>query len=212
MLTPAVLALITLFHRAPAPPPQAGCPTAPAQTYATTPRACPALDVAGRIDASGVSLDPAFDVAVPVASLLRPVASPAMLAGYDAEGREVFAVPVPSTGLFHADVPLAPAMLRGLARLRLVAPSGTSEQVAHTRSEPAAEAVVADDAHAVFTWNANAYPAIRIATEPGTQPIAYAGGTATLEETTLETRARRLYVQFSDGVRSVEKSVPVFGR
>ena len=175
--------------------------------------ASPALEVAGRIDGTGVSLDPVYDVSVPPAELVRPAQDGALLTGYAADGRRIFAIAVAANGPFHIYVPLAPASQRVLARITLSngAP-GRPFAAANGPADPAAEIISLDDHSVIVAWNASAFPEIRVRESPDGAPIATGDGSGTYEQISVDTRARRLYIEFSDGVRSTARAFSIFGR
>jgi hypothetical protein len=194
-------------------PASLGCPPVPTAPIAPTAVRCPALDVSGRIDATGAAIDPAFETSAPVAELVRPAESGPVLAGYAADGRQLFAVHVAASGPFHLYVPLATAAQDVLARLTLTDDRISAER---TASKPVAEAeaeiISTSDERVIVAWNATAFPAIRVANGPEESPAAFGSGTSTYEQMTVDTRARRVYVTFSNGVRSVTRGFTIFGR
>jgi hypothetical protein len=196
----------------PTAPTIAPCPTAPMQTFATTLAACPALEISGRIDPTGVVLDPAFDVVVPPAELARASDSGALLAGFTSDGRRLFVLPIAASGPFHLYVPLAPFALQAMARITLASPVGATERIATSPAEATAEIISIDDRRVIVAWDAVAFPAIRMAETPEGRPIAYGTGVATYEQTSVDTRARIVYLTFSNGVRSVARAFTIFGR
>jgi hypothetical protein len=203
--------LAALFGAAkPAALPIRPCPAVPVAVIETSARTCPALEVSGRTDASALALDPAYDVMVPPAELARPGRGEAMLAGYAADGRTLFALPVAAGAPFHAYVPLAPALASALARLALTANGATVDRTATTHAEPAGEAISVDETHALFAWNARLFPGVRIGDGTGAQ--AFGSGSSTYQQLGVATRARRLVVEFSDGLHSATRTFAVFGR
>lgn len=189
------------------------CPATPLEAIATNARVCDALEVTGRVDSTSVVLNPAFDVLVSPAALTRPTpAGPAVLTGYSGDGRTLFSVPFAADGPFQLDLALAPGLASTVARLTLTANGTTDERVATAAEVPSAEAITLDDGHVLFVWNAHAYPAVRIAYGRDELPIATLHGSQSFEQNTIDTRGRRFIVSFSNGVRSVDRTVDVLGR
>lgn len=188
------------------------CPSVPALPFVAGAQSCPGLEISGRVDGSGVVLDPAFQVVVAAAQFSRPGRADAVLSGYGADGRSIFAFTFEANGPFHLYVPLAPAAAQSLARLHLSTAVGSSEQVPVSHGEPDAEVIAVDDAHVLFAWNARTFPAIRISNAPGTPPVAVGTGSSTYQEMTFASGARRLVVDFSDGIHSATRTFRVFGR
>ena len=208
--TPALLAGI--FNR-PVPAHIGTCPDAPPATFTATGLVCPALDVTGKVDATGATLDPAFNLLVPSAQLTRSGREPnATLSGYNASGELVFSQKFTVDGPFHVDVPLGPARAQLVHELRLVTASATAQRSATAHGEPSAETVATGDRETLFAWDARAFPAIRVTAENDPNSTSYLSGTSTFEQATLGMSARRLIVDFSDGVRSVARRLSVLGR
>ncbi|MDQ2857333.1 MAG: hypothetical protein M3R53_01610 [Candidatus Eremiobacteraeota bacterium] len=193
-------------------PHAAACPSVPSLPFAASAQACPALEISGHVDASGVVLDPAFQVVVAAAQLSRPGRADSVVSGYGADGRSIFSFTFEAKGPFHLFLPLAPAAAQSLARLHLSTAIGSSEQVPVAHAEPDAEVIAVDDAHVLFAWNARTFPAIRISNAPGAPPVAVGTGSSTYQEMTFASSARRLVVDFSDGVHSATRTFRVFGR
>ncbi|MBD5634811.1 MAG: hypothetical protein IAI49_10065 [Candidatus Eremiobacteraeota bacterium] len=212
----AVVALAAGLGGSPKPalsaPANAACPAFASPAFATGAATCPALEISGRFDATGASIDPAFDVSVPSADLARPAEGGATLAGFAADGRALFALPIAANGAFHVYVSLAPAAQQLLVRLRLTAGSTTAERTASTGAEATAELIAVSEQRVIVAWNASAFPAIRVAESPEKAPIASGSGTSTYEQMAVDTRVRRVYVVFSDGVRSTTRGFTIFGR
>lgn len=214
MLSLALL-LATLFE-SPKPavpsPARVTCPASPANVT-TLPAAgtCAALEISGRIDAAGVTLDPAFDVDVAPVELARPGHGDAVLAGYSADGRTVFAQSFSADGAFHLYVPLSQPLAQSVTRLELTAGGATAKETATAHREPQADTLSLDSAHYLLAWNAHAFPAVRVSAASAA-PILLTGGTSTYEQRTLDGTARSIVVEFSDGVRSTTRSYRIFGR
>ena len=194
------------------PSSEATRPVAPAATFVTSARACPAVEISGSADADGVSLDPAFDVSVAPAQLTRPGDGGALLSGFSSDGRTLFTLPVATNGAFHLYVPLAAVTQATLTRLTLAYGRNSTERAASEGREQSAEIIPTDESNVIVAWNAALYPAIRVAEKPGGATIAAGSGTSTFEQLPVETRARILYIDFSDGVRSFARSISIFGR
>jgi hypothetical protein len=192
--------------------PAATCPAAPTATFSTVARACPALEVSGRLDATGAALDPAFDTTVAPQELARPIESGAVLSGYAQDGRKLFALPIGASGAFHLYIPLGVAAQQALTRIVLVAGQTTAERSATGANEPSAEIISLSDTSVIVAWNAHAYPAIRVSEGAEKAALASGNGTTTYEQLPVETRSRRLFIEFSDGVRSVTEGFKIFGR
>ena len=208
--TPALLAGI--FNR-PAPAHVGTCPDAPAATFTASAAVCPALEVTGKVDATGATLDPAFNLLVPSAELARTVREPnATLSGYTSNGELVFTQSFAADGPFHVDVPLGPARAQLVHRLKLATGSATTERSATAHGEPSAETVATGDREILFAWDARAFPAIRVTADNDPTSTSYLNGSSTFEQATLGMSARRLIVDFSDGVRSVARRFAVLGR
>lgn len=175
---------------------------------------CPALEVTGRIDRAAPVLDPAFDVAVSVVEFAQsaPAAPNALLTGYAADGRQLFAVPLAAAGQFRMLVPLAPAVLNELSRLRLASGGSFVERTAYPHGEPAVEVISVDDAHVLIAWNGQHFPGLNVR-EYGSGALIGAGsGESTYEQLTVSSTAPQLVLEFSDGVHSFSRTVHVFGR
>jgi len=194
------------------PPSEATCPTAPVKTFVTAARACPAVEISGSADAGSVSLDPAFDVSVAPAQLARPGDGGALLSGFASDGRTLFTLPVATNGAFHLYVPLTGASQDALTRLTLAYGRNSTQRDASDGREQSAEIIPTDESNVIVAWNAALYPAIRVAEKPDGALIGTGSGTSTFEQLPIETRARVLYIVFSDGVRSFARSIAIFGR
>jgi hypothetical protein len=187
------------------------CPATPAAfTVLPGSRTCPALEVSGHIDAAGVALDPAFDVDVPPSQLAPQGRGDAFLAGYAADGRTLFVQSLSATGPFHVYVPLSRALGQSVQRLRLVSGSAAAEIVATTHHEAVAETLSLDPAHYLISWDAHEFPSVRV-TAQNADPLLLTG-TSTMEQHTLDSTARTVVVEFSDGVRSSVRTIRIFGR
>lgn len=208
----ALLATLVLASRGAESSSHPACPAGMPVSVAGIARACPALEVSGSVDEAGATLDPAFDVAVAPDELARDAAGNVELVGYGADGTALLALGFSANGPFHFYVPLSSAAAQSLVRLHLFAGNAGAERSALGPNEPAAEAISLDDSHFVFAWDARAFPSVRIAASPGGAPFASGSGDETFEQLTLAGPARRLYVDFSDGVRSQTRAVPVVGR
>ena len=193
-------------------PSHAACPATPFETLATTARTCAALEVSGRIEGATVELDPAFNVRVAPAQFARPEPGPAVLTGYAADGRSLFAFGFSASGPFRLDVPLSQQLTDALVRLTLTANGITAERVAVPHDVPTAEAITTDEGHVLFAWDARAFPAIRVSLGPEDPPIAFVQGNETFQQIGIRSGARLFVVSFSDGVRSVVRTVKIFGR
>ena len=188
------------------------CPDAPVGVIATAAVLCPALDVSGSVGPTGVTIDPAFDLIVRPAELSRPeVAGNATLSAFNADGQLLFSLPFNARGPFHLDVPLNPAVAQSIRLIRVVSGTVNAQRAATVHGDANAETIATDDRNVVFAWNAHAFPAIRISTDAESEPT-FASGAGTYEQLTLGTAARRLSVDFSDGVRSTKRVFSVFGR
>ncbi len=108
-------------------------------------------------------------------------------------------------------MPLAPATREAIATLRVATSSGVGLRTGTAHGETDAETIATDDGNVVFAWNAQQFPGVRILPE-GSTNATYASGLGTFEQVTVATAARALKVDFSDGVRSVERTFTVFGR
>jgi len=209
------LVLATIFGspKAPAPSPlHVACPANPAAfTTAPAARTCPAIELSGRVDANGVALDPAFDVDVAPAELARPGHGDAVVAGYAADGRALFAQSFSAAGSFHLYVPLSPALAQSVQRLELVSGDAKTDVVASSHREPEVESLSLDSGRYLIAWNAHEFPSVRVDPPQGA-PILLSGGTSTYEERTVEDASRRIVVEFSDGVRSITRAIRIFGR
>jgi hypothetical protein len=188
------------------------CPTSPA-TFGTLPAlgTCAALEIAGHIDSGSVALDPAFDVDVAPSALARPGHGDAVLAGYAADGRTVFAQSFSADGAFHLYVPLSRTLAQSVARLELVASGSTVDVTATAHREPQAETLSLDAGHYLLAWNAREFPSVRVSTATAA-PILLSEGKSTYEQRTLDGTARTIVVEFSDGVRSTTRPFRIFGR
>ena len=125
-----------------APPIAATCPATPEGAFVGGATTCPALELSGVANATGASLDPAFDVSVPPAELVRPTPTAGgFLAGYAADGRRLFVLPIAANGAFHLYVPLATAAQQSLARLEVTTAGARAERVASAPAEATAEII-----------------------------------------------------------------------
>jgi hypothetical protein len=214
MLAMATLAVGLFGSPRPAhtPASEATCPTAPAATFVTAAHACPAIEISGSADADGVALDPAFDVSVAPAQLTRPGDGGALLSGFSSDGRTLFTLPVAANGAFHLYVPLGVTAQEALTRLTLAYGRNTTQREASEGREQSAEIIPTDESNVIVAWNAALYPAIRVAEKPDGVVVGSGSGTSTFEQLPVETRARVLYIVFSDGVRSFARSIAIFGR
>ena len=190
----------------------ATCPSGPVATVTSTSHTCPALEVSGTVETSAATLDPAFDVLVAPSVLSRLGTGDALLTGYAADGSAVFSFPIQANGAFHAYVPLAPQLAQSVVRLRLATSAARVEVATTAHREAAGEAIATDDSHLVFAWDAHSFPAVRIAADPSGEPFAFGNGKSTFEQLTINSTARRLLVEFSDGVHSQTRVIPVVGR
>jgi hypothetical protein len=200
------------------------CPVLPVETLVSPARVCDVLEVTGQIDASSLSLDPAFNDRAPEREMARPAAGSATLVAYDKSGGVIFTFPFAADGPFRLVLPLAPAYGAQIARLTLSANGATYDRDGTGASEvpfdhtavplsgATAEAVETDEGHIVFAWDAREYPAVRIANARGGAPIATVSGSQTFEQIYIDTKATRLLVSFSDGVHSVTRTVEITGR
>jgi hypothetical protein len=205
----AALLLAALFG----PPVTRGaCPALPLEAFVTTARVCDALEVTGHVDPSGVSLDPAYDVRIAPSALTRPVPGNAVLTGYTADGHTLFSVPFEAAGKFTLELALAPQPAAALNRLTLTANNATFERVATAVDVPTCEAFALDDAHVLFVWNADSFPAVRVSYREGEPAVYSFRGTTTWEQITIGTTARTFIASFSDGVRSIDRTVNVLAR
>lgn len=175
---------------------------------------CPALEISGRADRVNPALDPAFDASVAPSRFpaSAPVAPEGVLQGLDAQGRVIFAQTMNAGGDFHTFVPLPEAVARELVRLRLTIGSAVVERSAAMHGEPSVETISVDDSHVLLAWNGSLFPGLRVHESPGGPLVAVASGTSTFDQVTITTSSGRLTLDFSDGVRSVTRTVRVFGR
>jgi hypothetical protein len=189
------------------------CPGTPVATVTAAARRCPAVEISGRADATGLSLDPAFDVEIDPEALARPVEGGALLTAFASDGRTIFALPIAASGAFHLYVPLATSAMDAIDRISL---TNGDASVSRTRSaslqKTTAELISTDDDHVIVAWDARAFPAIRVKESPDRAPVGTGNGTSTFEQLTVNTRAHRLYIEFSDGVRSFTEAYAIFGR
>ncbi len=189
------------------------CPAAPGVAMTLPlPRSCPALEVSGRADAAGIALDPAFDVDVAPGQFASAGRGDAVLEGYGADGRQIFAQPFTAGGPFHLYVPLSRSREQSLQRLRIVAEGTSAELAATQHGDPEAETLSVDNAHVLIAWDARAFPGLRVAPATGSAPVLVTRGSSTYEQRTFETTARSIVIDFSDGVRSTTRIMRVFGR
>jgi hypothetical protein len=212
----ALATLVTVLAITPKPTLSPGihvaCPSGPGIGVTATARTCSALDVSGQIDANGAEIEPAFTTSVDPSELAHFGQGDAMLSGYGADGRAIFILPVQTNGPFHFFIPLAPQAIAALTRLTLVSASASAERVAIPHGDPNPEVVSVDDGQLLIAWDAHAFPAVRISTSPDAAPIASGDGTSTFEQVTVATPARRVFLQFSDGIHTFARMVNVFGR
>lgn len=212
----ALATLVTVLAITPKPALSPGihvaCPAGPDTSVVATARTCSALDVSGQIDANGAEIEPAFTTSVDPSELARFGQGDALLSGYGADGRAIFVLPVQTNGPFHFFIPLAPQAIAALTRLTLVSGTASAERIAIAHGEPNPEVVSVDDGQLLIAWDAHAFPAIRVSTAAGAPPIASGDGTSTFEQLTISTPARRVYLQFSDGIHTFARMVNVFGR
>jgi hypothetical protein len=195
------------------PPAGATCPASPDSAFVAGATTCPALEVSGFAGASGASLDPAFDVSIPPAQFARPAQTAgAFLAGYAADGRRLFTLPIDANGAFHLYVPLATATERSLARIEVTTAVAHAERNANAPADAAAEIISLDEGRAIVAWNARVFPSIRIKESPERNPIAVGSGSSTYEQMSVDTHARIVYIEFSDGVHSTTRAFTIFGR
>jgi hypothetical protein len=201
---------------------RAACPSTPVDAIAAPDRTCPAIEITGHIDETGVGLEPAFNVLAAPSQFTPsskwmalanqvPPAALARLDGY-ADGKQLFEFAFVASGRFKLVLPLAPPLAAAMTRLTLTAGGASFELVAASPAVPVAEAIAIDDFRTLFAWNAQAFPAVRIAIDRRQEPIAIAAGSQTFQEIQLRTVAQRLVVSFSDGVHSVDRTVSVTGR
>jgi hypothetical protein len=196
-----------------ASPASATCPATPEAAFVTGATTCPALEVSGFAGATGVSLDPAFDVAVAPTEFVRPAQSAgAFLSGYAADGRRLFALPIAANGAFHLYVPLAVAAEQSLARIEISTVGAHAERRANAPADAVAEIISLDEGKAIVAWNARAFPSIRVKESPERTAIAVGSGTSTYEQMSVDTRSRLVYIEFSDGVHSTTRAFAIFGR
>lgn len=213
--SPPPAAIAALF-RAPFPARVAPCPDASAPVAATQklppPATCPALEISGNLAPGASVVDPAFDVLVPLAQLARAVPNGNVtVSGYAADGSTVFSISLAETGPFRLDVPLSPAAALTVKRIRVASADGIAERTATSHTEPTAELVDTGNGDFVFAWNANAFPAARIATEGDGAPTTVSG-VGTYKQVKIASRSRYAVVDFSDGTRSFKKLFQIFGR
>jgi hypothetical protein len=197
---------------------QPRCPVAPYTAQAPNvegSRLCPALEVSGSIDPTAPQIDPAFDVLASTNDFATapPAATKALLQGYSDDGRLVFSMPLDGAGPFRVLVPLPPATLAQLAHLRLSVVNGAQvERGNEPHGQPSVELVAVDDAHVLVAWDGHRFPGLRVKESPGGPLIATATGASTYEQLTINSSSPRLVIDFSDGVRSIERTYSVFGR
>jgi hypothetical protein len=213
----AALILAGLFLGAPkethTSPDAATCPATPETAFVAGATTCPALEVSGFAGGTGVSLDPAFDVSIAPAELARPTQNAsAVLAGYAADGRRLFILPIAGNGAFHLYVPLAPAAQQILARIEVSTSGARAERIASAPADAVAEIISLDEGKAIVAWNARAFPSIRIKERTERPAIAVGSGSSTYEQMSVDTRARLVFIEFSDGVHSTTRAFAIFGR
>jgi hypothetical protein len=126
------------------------CPGTPVATVTAAARRCPAVEISGRADATGLSLDPAFDVEIDPEALARPVEGGALLTAFASDGRTIFALPIAASGAFHLYVPLATSAMDAIDRISL---TNGDASVSRTRSaslqKTTAELISTDDDHVI---------------------------------------------------------------
>jgi len=191
---------------------RAGCPVSPVEPFVVSPRICDVIEVTGRIDQSGVTLDPAFDGHAPQSDFARPVPGSATLSGYDRAGALLFEFPFSAEGAFHLVLPLAATTAHELAHLTLSANGETAERYGTGAFEPSVETISTSDSNLVFIWNAHAFPGIRIESARDHSTILTSQGADSYEQVNVATSERSFIVSFSDGVRSIQRTVHVMGR
>jgi hypothetical protein len=201
---PATPALVAQLHQA--------CPATPIDTSVTAERRCAAIEVSGHVDATGVALDPAFTVLAAPSLFARPVPGRALLAGFTADGRELFEFPFQPNGAFTLVLPLVPQLAAALTSLTLTVDGGTYRRIATLHDAPSAEAISTDENHVVFAWNAQEFPGVRIVGDRSGEAIATFQGDETYQQVVIRTSERRFIVSFSDGIHSIDRTVTVFGR
>jgi hypothetical protein len=196
-----------------ASPAAATCPATPEVAFVAGATTCPALEVSGFAGGTGVALDPAFDVSIAPAELARPAqTASAVLAGYAADGRRLFTLPIAADGAFHLYVPLALAAQQSLARIEVSTPGARAERVASAPADAVAEIISLDEGKAIVAWNARAFPSIRVKESAERAAIAVGSGSSTYEQMSVDTRARLVFIEFSDGVHSTTRAFAIFGR
>jgi len=178
-------------------------------------RTCSALEVAGRVAAGSLALDPSFQVRVKPEMLAHPVnpgAPAAMLQGFGEDGSLLFAFALEPSASFHLYLPVDVRTLSQLAALRLGFGATAIERTRAAGAVPEAEVIDADASHILVAWDGTRFPAVRILDAASGRVLGYGIGAGTYTQLTLETSAPRVTVEFSDGVRSAARTYPVFGR
>jgi hypothetical protein len=188
------------------------CPATPLDTIVTVERRCAAIEVSGRVDATGAAIDPAFTVLAAPSLFARPVPGPAKLAGFTADGRELFEFPFQPNGAFRLVLPLLPQFAQAMTSLTLTVNGATYTRTATPHDVPSAEAIATDESHVVFAWNAQEFPGVRIVGERSGEEIATFVGDETYQQVVIRTSERRFTVSFSDGIHTLDRTVSVFGR
>ncbi len=219
MLLLAAVTFAALSAQTKLPASTARCPQVPFSAPAVASAVpagltCPALEVSGRADRTNPSLDPAFDVSVVPSRFPAnaPAAPEGVLQGLDAQGRVIFAQTMTAGGDFHTFVPLPEAIARELSRLRLTIGTAVTERSAAMHGAPSVETISVDESHVLLAWNGSLFPGLRVHESPGGPLVAVASGTSTFDQITVTTSSPRLTLDFSDGVRSITRTVAVFGR
>jgi hypothetical protein len=201
---PATPALVAQLRQA--------CPATPLDAIVTAERRCAAIEVSGHADASGVTIDPAFTVVAATSLFARPVPGQAKLAGFTADGRELFEFPFQPNGSFTLVLPLLPQLAAAMTSLALTINGVTYVRTATPHDAPSAEAIATDESHVVFAWDAQEFPAVRIVGARSGEAIATFAGDETYQQVVIRTSERRFTVSFSDGIHSIDRTVTVFGR
>jgi hypothetical protein len=188
------------------------CPALPTDTFVIAPRVCDVLEVSGTIDGTTATLDPAFSTRAAETEMARPAPGTASLIAFNRDGQAVFTFPFTATGAFRLVLPVSPLVAATITRLVLNAGGADVERVAAGGNAPAAEALASDDSHVIFIWNAHQYPGIRIVDARDGSLIQSAMGDGTYQQIVVETSASRFLVSFSNGVRSVTRTVNILAR
>lgn len=205
-IPPAHVATVNVVHTR-----IGSCSDAAAAATVTLP-VCPVIEVSGSIVGTNVTIDPAFDLLARPAAQSRPETDGnATLTAYNVAGQLLVTFPFSASGVYRVDVPLSPAIAESVHVLRVTTASASAERVATTHGEPSVETIAINDSNVVLAWNAQAFPALRITAE-GEAGVAYVAGKGTYQQSSLHSKARRISIDFSDGVRSVKRTFAVFGR